>query len=256
MKLAIMQPYFFPYIGYFQTIQAVDKYILYGNVNYIKKGWIHRNRILVKQGEPRYILVNIEARSSNAKIYETKLCRDTKWKKKILNLIKYNYSRSAYFQEIFPLVGKIVNEDSDNIHIYNSNCIIKICNYLDISTQIQCSNQQYLEMEKALDDEYGQIEMVSEVSTPQANLDKKTARVIRICKMEGSDVYINPIGGKTLYKKEVFKENGIDLFFIKAQNIFYRQFSNTFIPDLSIIDVLMHCGRDKTREFLNSCKLI
>lgn len=255
MKLAIMQPYFFPYIGYFQLIHAVDKYILYENVDYIKKGWVHRNRILVKYGGPIYILVNIEARSSNAKISDTKLCNDAKWKNKILNLIKYNYSRSAHFQEIFPLVENIVCENSDNIHMYNSNCIIKICDYLDISTKIQYSNQHYLEMEKLLDDEYCQKNTASEEMPPQMHLDKKTARVLKMCKQEGADVFINAIGGKTLYRKEVFKNCGIHLYFIEIEEIKYPQFSHSFVPNLSIIDVLMHCGKEKTKDLLTKYRV-
>lgn len=255
MKLGIMQPYIFPYIGYFQVIHAVDKYILYENLDYIKEGWIHRNRILIKSGEPKYITINIEAKSSYTKISEIKLCKNDKWKKKILNTIKFNYSRSSYFQEIFPLVEKIVNKDFDNIHIYNSNCIITICDYLDISTKIQYSNQNYLEMENLLDDEYDQEDKNRRISAPYGDLEKKTARVIKMCEKEGADVFINAPGGEKLYKKEVFKEYGIHLYFVETEAINYPQFSHSFVPNLSIIDVLMHCGKEKTKDLLKKYRL-
>ena len=256
MKLAIMQPYFFPYIGYFQAIHAVDKYILYENIDYIKEGWVHRNRILVKYREPKYISVNIETKSSNTKISEIKLCNNEIWKKKILHTIKYNYSGSAFFKEIYPLVEKIINQDADYIHIFNSNCIMTICSYLDISTKIQYSNQHYLEMEKTLDEEYDKEEKDRLISTPYRNLEKKTARMLTICEKEGADVFINAIGGQNIYKKEVVKDYGIDLFFIKTQEISYPQFSHSFVPNLSIIDVLMHCGKEGTIDLLHKYTLI
>lgn len=255
MKLAIMQPYFFPYIGYFQAIKSVDKYMLYENLDYITEGWMHRNRILVKYDKPVYIFISLSQKSSNKKIYDIKLDTNSNWRKRIINSIKYNYGGSKFFNDIFPIIEKIINAEYEYLYDYNINCIVSICDYLSIRTKILTHNEKYRELESELclidSNDYSLFPDLL-LTKP----DKKTARVLAICKNEKADVFINAIGGTNLYNTEEFAKYGIKLHFINTLHFEYKQFSKTFVPNLSIIDVLMHCGKEKTEELLENYKLI
>ena len=248
-----MQPYFFPYIGYFQLINAVDKFMIYENLDYIVEGWMHRNRIQIKKGEISNIKIHISGKSSNSKISETKLVKDYFWKRKILNAVKQNYCGASNYADFFPLFEKMIKADFDDIHNYNSNIIISICKYLSIGTKIQFDNKKYLSLEQALDSKYKEKKSEDYF---EEGINKKTARVIEICNKEGAYSFINPIGGEKLYIKEEFRRFGIDLSFIQTGNVKYKQFNNCFSPNLSIIDVIMHCGREQTKGLLNEFKLV
>jgi len=255
MKLAIMQPYFFPYIGYFQAIKAVDIYILYENLDYITKGWMNKNRILIKNGGPQDITLSLKHKSSNTKIYDTKLDTNIPWKKKIIKTLELNYSRSKYFDESFNLIKEIILADYEYLHEYNAYGITNLCKYLNITTEIKTQNKEYLNLENKLlaigqgdYSEFPHLERTKPVI--------KTARIIEICRIIGASVFVNAIGGRLLYNKEELLEYGIELYFIETLQHSYQQFSSSFIPNLSIIDVLMHNGRENCIEFINNFRLI
>jgi hypothetical protein len=258
MKLGIMQPYFFPYIGYFQLIRAVDKYILYENLEYIKDGWMHKNRVLVKNHGPTNISLKILGKSSFKKIVEITLVNDDRWKRKLLRTIQQNYSNSVYYQEVYPLIEFLINMPEKNLHVYNSKIILAICNYLDIETYVQYQNTNYLDLEKKIQDKFDlqRKDNNSQLNIYDENYEKKTVRVIEICKQESAKMFINAIGGKSLYSKNQFFQHGIDLFFLKTKNISYKQLSAEFFPNLSIIDVLMNCGKLGTKKLLKEYKLV
>jgi hypothetical protein len=246
MKLAIMQPYFFPFIGYFQAIKAVDKYILYENLDYIKDGWMNRNRVLIKNQNPAYFSVTLQGSSSNKKIHEIELNTSFNWRRKLLNKLFLNYKGSPFFDESYNLIEECINIEGDMLSMYNSQIINKIADYLEINTEIQYDNQHYLPLEQKL----------AEGIIQNTNYETKLMRVFEICKQEKANVFLNAIGGRTLYDKKRFKKNGIDLFFVETEDIVYKQFSGDFHPNLSIIDVLMHNGKDKTNDLLKNYKLI
>jgi hypothetical protein len=250
-----MQPYFFPYIGYFQLISAVDKYILYENLEYIKDGWMHKNRVLVKNHGPTNISLKIVRKSSLKKITEITLINDNRWKRKLLRTIQQNYSNSIYYQEIYPFIELLINMPEKNLHVYNSKIILAICNYLDIETYIQYQNTNYLELEKKLQEKFD-LQSDSQLNQYDGTYDKKTVRVLEICKSENADIFINAIGGKSLYSKNQFGNFGIDLHFLETNTICYKQLSAEFFPNLSIIDVLMNCGKDGTKRLLNEYRLV
>lgn len=255
MKLAIMQPYFFPYLGYFQAIAAVDKYILYENLNYITEGWMSRNRILVKNQNEIYIKANVQSKSSNKKISEIELVQNDFWKKKLIKSIDLNYRGSEFFDEIFPIVCKLILTEQKFLYEYNAQIIKEICLYLNISTQIVSNNVNYEMMERELNKidckDYSTFNYLSKTKPI-----KKVARVIEMCRIENADVFINAIGGKELYDKNEFKEYGIELFFIETKSYYYKQFSESFFPHLSIIDVLMHNGKEGTKKLLTNYNLV
>jgi WbqC-like protein family len=226
MKLGIMQPYVFPYIGYFQLVHAVDRFVIYDDVNFIKQGWINRNRILIA-GQPRYFTVPLANASSYTSIREIQVCRHD-WRSKLLKSVEHAYKRSPFFSETFPLIESVLLEEESFISKLAFNSILKIAAHLDISTEFVTTSTHY----------------------NNAHL-KAQERVLDICRMESASHYINPIGGIGLYSKQAFLERGIDLQFIKPKQLKYPQFKNDFVPWLSIIDILMFNGQERTCSFLD-----
>lgn len=232
MKLAIMQPYIFPYLGYFQLINAVDKFILFDDVNYINKGWINRNRILLNDKEFLFT-IPLENTSQNKLINEINLYDNFRWKGKLLKTINAAYKNAPMFSEAYPILGRIIGYEKQNLSGFISNSILEICRYLKIETHIVLSSLPY----------------------NTANL-KGQDKILEICRKEATEIYINPIGGFEIYQKEAFEKQNIKLFFLKSRPVIYNQFRNKFIPFLSIIDVMMFNDKDKISQYLNEYQLI
>jgi hypothetical protein len=253
MKIAVMQPYFFPYIGYFQCIHAVDTYILFDNLNFIKKKWVHRNRILIN-GQPNYLMVNIAQKSSYKKIREITLIDDTFWRKKNLKKIFLSYKSASYFDEIYPLIESMMLYDSQSLAEFNANLIQQICSALEINTRIIPNSTPYDFIEEKLAnpsslDVYKQQYQLNDYSL-------KVVRILELCMFEKASTFVNAIGGQTLYKIDEFKKNGIDLLFVNTHDYAYQQHSTIFHPHLSIIDVLFHCGIEGTKKMIPNYSLI
>jgi hypothetical protein len=231
MKLAIMQPYFFPYIGYWQLINAVDKFVILDDVNFIKQGFINRNRILSQQ---KIININVQVQgiSSNKLILDHKLNNNQVWKRKLLNTVQQNYRKARQYDEVMPLIKEIITYNDLSLTGFLYNQIIKIKEYLNLNTEVVKTSTIYNITNK-----------------------KGQERIIDICQKEKAKTYINAIGGKELYSPDEFLENGIELKFLKTGDIKYKQFNNEFVPNLSIIDVLMHNSVEKINEMLNSYTL-
>lgn len=232
MKIGIMQPYFFPYIGYWQLMNAVDKYVIYDDVNYIKGGWINRNRILIN-GQPSYFNVQLKDSSPFLKINEVHLSNDLISKRKMLAKLEMSYRKAPYFSEVFPVLSQIILQDQDNLAKYLEFQIKMICKYLDIDTNIIVSSD---------------IDKNNEL--------KGKEKVIHVCKKIGGTEYYNAIGGQELYDYESFKSNGLKLSFVKTNDIQYQQFKNEFVPNLSIIDVMMFNSKEEIKDMLENYELI
>lgn len=256
MKLAIMQPYFMPYIGYFQAIYSVDKYILYSNLSFIKDGWMNRNRILIKDGSISIISVPLIHKSSNNFIYEILVDKNKKWNIKLLKSIFLNYKGCDYFEEVYPLFEKLLNQSYDYLYELNAYTLIGIARFIGITTPIEFDNKEnYFDLEKKLlNIENGDYSDFIYMKKTQPI--KKVARILAISNIEKADVFVNAIGGQDLYDKDEFKQYGIDLKFIKTDNFSYSQFSKEFASNLSIIDVLMHNGKAGTMELIKKYTLI
>jgi hypothetical protein len=231
MKLAIMQPYFFPYIGYFQLINAVDKFVIYDDVSYINRGWVNRNNILVN-GAPHLIQVPLIAASQNRLINEIEIVDDEKWKTKLLKTIHQSYSKAPFFQPVYSLIESILGNEICKISALNVDTIIAVCEYIGIKTKIVASSAIY--NNKHL---------------------KGQERILDICKQENASTYINPAGGKDLYDKEVFLQSGIDLQLLQPKMAIYNQFKSEFIPWLSIIDLMMHLDIKELKNHLKQFQL-
>lgn len=240
MRLAISQSYFFPYIGYFQLINAADKFILNDWLSYIKKGWIDRNRIAVSATEERYIKMHVEKRSSNKRIKDLMICYDHSWQDKIIRQLKNNYSRFPYFKDLYPFFVDLLKTDCQQVSLFNFKTITAIANLLDIKTCIISAGDKFLDLE-------------NDLKIKQWPYDTKTQRIISICQHENADTYINAIGGQKLYPQKIFQEQGIKLLFLKK-----RDFLNDTkkISNLSIIDILLRHGIEETKKMLNYYDLI
>ena len=233
MKVAIMQPYFMPYIGYFQLINAVDKFVIYDNIQFTKKGWIHRNRIL-SNGDETIITLPLKKDSDYLNVSERYLGEESKiMRNKITRKIRNDYQRAPFYNDIFPIIEKIFNYSDNNLFKFINHSLIEIITYLKIKTEILTSSE--LPIDHAL---------------------KSQDKVIALCKHLRATSYINPYGGKNLYSKEIFLNHNLDLLFLKSKSISYRQFDNIFIPWLSIIDVMMFNNRNDVLIMLNNYELI
>lgn len=232
MKIAVMQPYLFPYIGYYQLINNVDRFVIYDDVNYIVRGWINRNRILLN-GKEYFISLALSKSSQNKLINEIFICEDDKIREKLIKTIMHAYGSAPQYQLVFPLLKQIITYNGRGLHSYIEFSLKRILEFLDIRTELIFSSAI-----KKNNDLTGQ------------------AKILEICKRLKATEYVNPIGGKELYSKEEFKNYNIDLYFLKTNEIAYEQFTNEFVPNLSIIDVLMFNPKGKVIELLNKCVLI
>ena len=214
MKLGIMQPYFLPYIGYFQLIGTVDAFILYDNIKYTKKGWINRNRML-QNGKDTMFSLPLQKGSDFLDVRE-RLASTGFNRDKLLNQFRGAYSRAPYFAQTLALLEPIMRCEENNLFRYIQNSIVNVCAHLGLTTEILISSDLVIDSEL-----------------------KGQDKVLALCQAAGADTYINAIGGLELYSKDEFRARGIELKFIKSQMFEYPQFGGEFIPWLSIVDVLM-----------------
>ena len=226
--VAVMQPYLFPYIGYFHLIKSVDLFVSFDDVNFIKKGWINRNRILLNNsGHP--ITLPIQKISQNKKINESFIFEHQKQKNALVKLIIDAYKKKApFFEENIDKIKELILSSEDNIAIYNTNNLQNLSEYLEIKTKFIFSSQ-----------------VPQDLSATGEN------KILKIVKHFGATTYINASGGVNLYDKKFFSDQNIELKFVPSYPVIYNQRTDQFIPNLSIIDGLMYAGRSKLIEFLN-----
>lgn len=229
MKIAIMQPYFFPYIGYFQLLKAVDEFIIYDNIKFTKKGWINRNRILVN-GAASYISIPVKNDSDYLEVKNRYVADNWPYERqKMLNRIVESYRKAPHFKFIYPIIEKSILFEENNLFKFILNSLEIIKEYLDISTPFIISSEISINHEL-----------------------KAERKIIGICKAKKASIYLNLSGGVRLYNKYDFLKDGIDLCFIKTNEVRYKQFKNDFIPFLSILDVMMFNSKEEINELLKS----
>lgn len=229
MTLAIMQPYFFSYIGYWQLINAADTFVIYDDVSFIKQGYINRNAILLKENKQQFTL-ELSKASSFKLINQIELGNN---KNKLLTTIKQNYSKAPYFNTVIVIIEDILTNNEKNLAKFIGYSLKKISDYLEIRTTFIYSSD-----------------------IKKDNTLKAQNKIIDICKKLNAEKYINSIGGQGLYSKEVFKANNIELNFLKTEIIEYKQFINSFIPYLSIVDILMFNKKEDIKIMLDSYELL
>jgi hypothetical protein len=228
-KIAIMQPYFFPYIGYYQLLHSVDEFVIYDNIEFTKKGWINRNRILVNDADA---MISLPLKKDSDFLHvKDRFLADT-WeseRKKMLNRITESYRKAPFFKETYEVLEKCILFEDRNLFNFIFHSIQTLVTHFSIDTKLTVSSTILIDHQL-----------------------KRAEKVIAICKERGAGTYINPIGGLELYDKEQFKKNNLELQFQKSNNINYKQFNNKFVPWLSIIDVMMFNSKDEINSYLTS----
>ncbi|KKS90472.1 MAG: hypothetical protein UV63_C0001G0076 [Microgenomates group bacterium GW2011_GWC1_43_11] len=228
-----MQPYLFPYIGYFQLIHAVDKFVVYDDIEYSKKGWVNRNRILVN-GKDQLFTLPLKKDSDYLHISKRKLADNYRTEaKKIFNKINSIYKNAPYYDEVNRLIFDCLTYEDRNLFNFVYHSIREIINFLEIKTELLI---------------FSKIGIKERLKGEQC--------VIQICKHLKASQYINAIGGVELYNKKIFLKENIKLNFIKSNFIEYKQFDNIFVPWLSIIDIMMFNSTKEIKKMLYSYALI
>lgn len=226
MKVAVMQPYFLPYIGYWQLMNVVDVYVVFDDVNYIKGGWINRNRILL-EGKPHYITIPLIGASQNKLINEILIDVDSPLLKKQLRTVNLAYRRAPRFEDTYMFFADLISGAERNLTSFILRSFSMVRNHLRINSKLILSSE--IEKDNTL---------------------KGQDKIISICKAIGADEYINAIGGKELYEVRAFEENGIKLKFLHTDEILYSQLGDAFQPNLSILDMMMFLSDECIAQML------
>lgn len=229
MTLGIMQPYFMPYIGYWQLMAAVDSYVVYDDVNYIKGGWVSRNNILLN-GQSHLFTITLNGASPNKLFSEITIRDDFQ---KFLRMIDSAYHKAPYYQQVVPVLQDICHYPQRTLGEFMLHSFQTILSYLDLRTNL----------------------ILSSTIDKDNSLHGKD-KVKHICHLLGADTYYNAIGGQALYDKADFAAEGLTLYFLQTNKIEYKQFNNAFVPNLSIIDVLMFNSPEQVRQLLTEYTLL
>lgn len=228
MTVAVMQPYLFPYLGYYQLVYSAHQFVIYDEVNYIKRGYINRNNILVNNKSQRFTVPVLSA-SQNKKITELNFSSDVS---KVLRTMSLAYAKAPYFKEVYPLIESTLQHENRSITAVCKKGLCAVFDYLDIKKNIVTSSE--LDYERSL---------------------SPAQRLVDITRGFDSQHYINSVGGKALYTKQDFKEQGVKLSFLETNQVEYAQPTECFLANLSIIDVLMWCKKSEVRQLLAEYQL-
>lgn len=230
MIIAGNQPYFLPYIGFWQLVNAADLFLIGDNYNFIKRGWIQRNRILVN-GKPIFLGLEVKHITSFRKINETEFIDFDVAQK--LNTVYRAYRKAPQFDAGYNLVKTILDNPERNVAEFLFQSIKDVCRFLGIDTKFIRSSE-----------------------IPGNDSYKREYRIYDFCHRLGGDTYLNAVGGQDLYHFDDFEKHGITLKFIHPNIRPYKQFYNEFVPGLSILDVIMFNSLETIKEMLNDFSVI
>jgi WbqC-like protein family len=232
MRMAVMQPYFLPYIGYYQLMATVDKFVLLDDVNYINRGWINRNRICINQ-QPHWFTVPLVKASQNRLISDLEIQSNSDWKSKLDKTIINNYGKTPFFAHCYPLFEQIINFSNLDLSAFLYHSLQLIADYLNIKTTIIATSSVY----------------------PNENL-KGQERIIDICFKETTDSYFNLPGGKKLYDRELFRNHNINTYFIEPDlKNMKLSYGGNEGPVLSMLDLMMWNHANEIRQSLTVYQL-
>lgn len=228
MRVGIMQPYFMPYVGYWQLMKVVDKYVIFDDVNFIKRGWVNRNNIL-NNGQKYMFSISLKEASQNKHFNEIYVLDDfVKFRKTLMAC----YKKAPYYDKVMLLLDDIFCFEDKCLSHFLRHSFDVVLGYLNIQTTLLYS---------------------SDIKKDETK--KGQDKIIEICSYLGATQYINAIGGQELYQKETFYSNGIELNFLQTELLPYKQFDNKFVSGLSMIDVLMFNSPEEINRILDNFKL-
>ncbi|MCB9364251.1 MAG: WbqC family protein [Flavobacteriales bacterium] len=232
MKIAVMQPYFFPYIGYFSLIKVSDLFILFDTPQYIRHGWIERNRILKIDGQPLYIKIPLMKHSRQTSIKEITINQKEKWQSKIIAQLAIYKKKAPHYYAVIDLVNELFKIQTDDIVELNYHALKLTCNYLNIETPIKIWSKMDINIQ---------------------NVSEPDEWALNICKSLNANTYYNPIGGLTFFNREKYELNNIKIHFLESLPMEYRQLGNfNFVPFLSIIDVMMFNDKNDIHKMIDN----
>jgi len=232
--LSIMQPYAFPYFGYFCLIESSNEIVFYDDVNFIKRGWINRNNLLLNN-KTFLFQIPLSAVSQNKMINEIEILNDEKWKNNLLKTINQCYSKAPFYSEVYPILSEFILSSKGKISNFAIGSINIVYDYLGLSFNYKLSSE----------------------CSPKTKGQEKSSRLANITKQLGYKNYINVSSGSELYTKEDFKNMGVDLYFNIPKITSYEQFSkNNFVPYLSIIDILMFVPKNQIIQMIRNFEKI
>jgi hypothetical protein len=235
MKVAIMQPYFFPYLGYFQLIKHTDMFIIFDDVQYIRHGWVNRNRILKPDKDWQYIVAPLQDHEQTTLIKDIKVQNEDNWKEKILRQLEHYKKKSPYYKETKRLLEDCFSYSETSISYLNTIFLHKICEYINIPLSLKISSVE---------------------NYNYTNVNDAGEWALRICEQIGAKYYLNPNGGKNLFDPLKFRESNIQLTFLATGDISYSQRRNDVLEaGLSIIDVMMFNSPGQIQNLLNQCEI-
>jgi len=238
MKLAIMQPYFLPYIGYFQLMNAVDKWVVFDDIQYIRHGWVNRNRVLSPnlEKEWQYITVPLVKHQKTELIYNIVINNTEKWQSNIYNKLSYYKKiRAPYFKQVLEIVNNCLYYNTDSLNDLNAYSLKVVANYLGINFDYIVSSQN--------DFDYSAVKNAGDWA-------------FEISKQMNATTYVNPMGGKEIFDNEKFENEGIELKFLKSIDMHYKQSRRNYVPRLSIIDLMMFNSPENINEMLNEYEIV
>lgn len=225
MRVAIMQPYLLPYIGYFQLMSAANRFVVYDNIKYTKQSWINRNRI-ASHGQESFFTIPLKAGNDSADIVERSIAGSFS-SIKMLNKFRGAYQKAPFFDETFPLLEKVFTHDEENLFSFIFHSLHATAEHLSLPDNLVVSS-----------------------TIPANHQLTGQDRVIAICNALGTTEYVNPEGGVDLYSRATFSQAGIELKFLQSRPLEYQQYCEPFLPRLSIVDVLMFNSRDSVTQLI------
>ncbi len=230
-----MQPYFFPYAGYFSLVSSVDVFVFFDDVQYIRRGWIARNRILNRNSDSgwEYINVPLKKAAQQARICEMEIHHDDQWEEKLIRKVTFRYSKAPFFGAVSELLFDTLRHDLNRISDLNCTSIQEICGYMGIEKTFMRSSA--LEYNRSL----GACE-----------------KLIEITRSLGGTTYCNAVGGRNLYDREEFARAGLGLLFVQPGEVTYNQGGGNFVPDLSIMDALMWNSKEDARRLVDAYTVV
>jgi len=235
MILAAMQPYFFPYLGYFGLIKHSDRFLIGDNVQFIKGGWISRNRVLKQQEGWQYILVPLARHPLTTAIRDVKICTNEPWQPKIFNLLMHYKRKAPHYGDVIRFLERVLFYPTDSISELNAHLLAETCSYIGIPFKAITFD----DLDFAIED----------VNAPDE-------WALNICKVIGADTYINPPGGMEFYDRGKYKQAGLSLKFLKVNLRPYDQKREPFEAGLSILDVMMFNTPEQIRCMLDDCEML
>lgn len=233
MVLGFMQPYFFPYLGYFDLINYSDRWIVFDTAQYIRRGWINRNRILHPEKGWQYIVVPIQKSKREEAIGNIRISDQEAWKEKIIGQLNHYKKHARYFKEIRSLLIDCLCTDEKKISKLNTAILKKICTYLDIPFQYQYFSEMNLDL-------------------PPVEYPGDWA--LHLSEALGAKEYVNPPGGRDLYDNQKFEKRGIKLTIREISLFEYECNHYQYEQNLSIVDVLMWNAPENVKTYLDKQK--